>query len=48
MVNMAAYHAAVLCWLYFAQLQETVAVNPDASLPQLHKQAVELGRVAQL
>ncbi|HUB02343.1 MAG TPA: hypothetical protein VL983_06645 [Terriglobales bacterium] len=48
LVNMAAYQLAVLIWLYFALVPEHIDTRSHASLPQLRKQAAELGRVAQL
>jgi hypothetical protein len=45
MLNMAAYHAAVLTWLYFALVRGSVAIGSLAFLTQLHERATELGRL---
>jgi hypothetical protein len=47
-LQMAAYHVAVLIWLYYAQVREKVAVDSHAGLPGLREQAAELGRVVHL
>lgn len=48
MMNMAAYHAAVLVWLYYAQVREKVTSDSYAALPQFIEQAADLGRIAHL
>jgi hypothetical protein len=48
MVSMAAYHAAVIIWLYFAQVRENVDFECRVSAPQLREQAAELGRIIHL
>jgi hypothetical protein len=45
-LNMAAYHAAVIIWLYFALVRESVAFASPASLARLRQHAVELGRLS--
>jgi len=47
-VSMAAYHAAVLMWLYYALAREKATTGADAALPQLIEQAADMGRIAQL
>jgi hypothetical protein len=46
MLDMAAYHVAVVFWLYFAFDRERVTVNPPAPLIQLREYAAELESVA--
>ena len=48
MMNMAAYHAAVVAWLYFAQAREKVTSDSTAALPLLIEHAADLGRIAHL
>ena len=48
MLNMAAYHAAVLIWLYYANAREEVPSISYAALPQFIEQASAMGRIAQL
>lgn len=45
-LNMAAYHIAVLIWLYFAVVREEVAFDSRTSFSQLRQHAAELGRIA--
>jgi len=47
-VSMAAYHLAVLIWLYLALAREKVTSNSNAALPQLMEQAADMGRIAHL
>ncbi len=47
-VSMAAYHVAVLVWLYFALAREKVPADADAALPQLVERAADIGRIARL
>jgi len=48
MVSMAAYHVAVLMWLYYAQVREQITSDSNVALPQLVEQAADLGRIAHL
>lgn len=48
MMNMAAYHGAVVVWFYFAQAREKVPSDSTAALPQLIEQAADMGRIAHL
>jgi len=47
-VSMAAYHVAVLMWLYYAQVREQITSDSNVALPQLVEQAADLGRIAHL
>jgi hypothetical protein len=48
MMNMTAYHAGVLVWLYFSLAREKVTSAPTTALPQLIEQAADMGRIAHL
>ena len=48
MMNMVAYHAAVLVWLYYGLVREKVTSDANAALPQLIEQAADMGRIAHL
>ncbi len=48
MMNMAAYHTAVLVWLYYALAREKVTSDSTTALPQLIEQAADMGRIAHL
>jgi len=47
-VQMAIYHVAVVLWLYYAQVREKAALDPNIAEPRLMEEAAELRRITSL
>lgn len=47
-MQMAVYHSAVVLWLYYAQVREKTAFDPDIAIPRLMEETAELRRITSL